>query len=138
MWVKQGNFQAALCIFPACWGLFPRKAALLSAGKAAVTSHGILWELFFWEGRGVVQGSPGGTEQGSLFGMSTEPTWPSRTVLPSAIPSHPSPSKVRKFIGTASFFWCRGYKFGLCFLSDKACDYASALFTGSCYLLFVC
>lgn len=49
-----------------------------------MTSNGTLWELFFWGGKRCDAGlrSPGGTEQGSLFGMSTVPTWPSRTVLP--------------------------------------------------------
>lgn len=42
VWWKQSNFQAALCIFPASWGLFPGKAALLSAGKTTVTSSGPL------------------------------------------------------------------------------------------------
>lgn len=142
VWRKQGNFQAAPCIFPASCGLFPRKAALLSAGKARCDLQwcfvGVV--LLGRERWGAGLGSPGGAEQGSLFGTSPVPTWPSRTVLPLFQPKfQPSITlKGTEIYGNCLSFWCRGYKFGLGSRSDKACDYGSALFTGSCYLLFVC
>lgn len=102
VWRKQGHFQAAPCIFPDSWGLFQRKAALLSAGKARCDLQWYFVTVVLW-GR-----ERWGAGLGSPFGMSAVPTWPSGTVLPLCHPKdQPSITlKGTEIYGNCLFFWC--------------------------------
>lgn len=130
--------------------------SVVGAGSSPVPFGVVLWGRGGRGGAGCGAGdrarvSPprGGSEPEDSSAVATcaRAEWPNGAA-PSALPplptapTHPAQRYVNLralpfFVFCFFFFRWRGYKFGFGWSSDKACDYASALFTGSRYLLFV-
>lgn len=156
-WWKRGLFQSALWISPASWGLFLRKAAVLPPGKAWHVLQDAMWEVhlgreLLWDwgpckdrARSPGWGHKCSSALATCAGGASPQTGPVPPLLPApCLPfQEPAIHCTQRYVNLWAltfffFFLLQGYKFGLGFSSDKACDYASALFTGSGYLLFVC